>query len=382
MHTVYQLITCCSRSSCKIKPASARVQTSTSFTHRAKLCRLPPRQVASTSIDWTADDGLYEYLDYADASDRYDSSGRWGLLGAALGVGGAGLLVSRLSCLAADERASRAAHFYCYACVAVAALPVAAYLPLHLNRKRDRANGLLRGVRLVRGSPRALLCAVSTLLAGAAASAVSDFLLWHMQDRGSSELHMGLALALALLSQAAFPLLAGPLSRLLSPSRVLAVSVASLGVQCFYYSLLWGPWAALPAQALSCFSSGALWWAVKVQCEDVATPGAERNVRRVCGTLAFRLGSGLGSFAGGLVVQRFGTTWLFLGAAAGLLLWCVCLPLLQWKTPHQRRINYSRLLAADASEASDSDSEQEKDWLDKAMEVDRSNNNHGRRMNH
>ncbi len=336
----------------------------------------------SAPLEWTADDGLYEYLDFADASDRYSSTGVWRLLGAACGVGGAGLLVSRLSCLIAGETPRSAAHFYCYAGVAALALPVAAYLPLYLNKKRDRANGLLKAVQLVRASPRALLCAVTTLLVGVAGSAVDNFLLWQMQDHGSSELHMGLSLALSLLSQAAFPLLAGRVSKLLSPGRVLAVGAASLGLQCFYYSFLWGPWAALPAQVLSCFSSGALWWAVKVQCEDVTTPGAERSVRRIYTALSLHLGSGLGSFAGGFVVQRFGLTWLFRGVAVGLMAWCVCLPLLQWKAPRQRRINYSRLLAADASEASDSESEQERDWLDKAMEDDRGNNNYGRRLNH
>lgn len=336
----------------------------------------------SAPLEWTADDGLYEYLDFADASDRYSSSGVWRLLGAAFGVGGAGLLVSRLSCLVAGETPRSAVHFYCYAGVAALALPVAAYLPLYLNKKRDRANGLLKAVQLVRGSPRALLCAVTTLLVGVAGSAVDNFLLWQMQDHGSSELHMGLSLALALFSQAAFPLLAGRVSKHLSPGRVLAVGAASLGLQCFYYSFLWGPWAALPAQVLSCFSSGALWWAVKVQCEDVATPGAERSVWRIYTALSLHLGNGLGSFAGGFVVQRFGLTWLFRGVAVGLMAWCVCLPLLQWKAPRQRRINYSRLLAADASEASDSESEQERDWLDKAMEDDRSNNNNGRRVNH
>lgn len=339
-------------------------------------------ECASAPLDWTADDGLYEYLDYADASDRYDSSGMWGLLGAACGVGGAGLLISRLSCFIAGQTPRSAVHFYCYACLAALALPVAAYLPLYLNKKRDRANGLLKAVQLVRGSPRALLCAVSTLLVGAAGSTVDDFLFWQMQDQGSSELQMGLALALAHLSQAAFPLLAGQLSKLLSPRRVLALGVASLGVQCFYYSFLWGPWAALPAQVLSCFSSGALWWAVKVQCEDVATPGAQRSVRRVYSALSLNLGNGLGSFAAGLVVQSFGVTWLFRGAAAVLVLWCVCLPLLQWNSPRQRRINYSRLLAADASEASDTESDQEKDWLDKAMENDGGNNNEEWRVNH
>ncbi|XP_029294041.1 major facilitator superfamily domain-containing protein 6-like [Cottoperca gobio] len=337
---------------------------------------------AAAPLEWTADDGLYEYLDFADASDRYSSTAVWGLLGAACGVGGAGLLVSQLNCLVAGQFPRSVAHFYCYACMAALALPAAAYLPLYLNKKRDRANALLKAVQLVHGSPHALLCAATTLLVGAAGSAVDNFLLWQMQDHGSSELHMGLSLALALLSQATFPLLAGRVSKLLSPGRVLVVGVASLGLQCFYYSFLWGPWAAMPAQVLSCFSSGALWWAVKVQCEEVATPGAERSVRRVYSTFSLYLGSGLGSFAGGFVVQRFGLPWLFRGVAVGVMLWCLCLPLLQWRAPRKCRINYSRLLAADASEASDSDSEQERDWLEKAMEDDRSNNKYGRRINH
>ncbi|XP_031726857.1 major facilitator superfamily domain-containing protein 6-like [Anarrhichthys ocellatus] len=342
-------------------------------------------ECASAPLEWTADDGLYEYLDSADASDRYGSTGVWGLLGAACGVGGAGLLVSRLSCLVAGGVSRSAVHFYCYAALAAAALPVAAYLPLYLNKKRDRANGLLKAVRLVHGSPRALLCAITALLAGVAGSAVDNFLLWQMQDHGSNELHMGMSLAVAHVSQAVFPLLAGRFSKLPSSGQVLVVAAASLGLQCFYYSFLWGPWAAAPAQVLSCFSGGALWWAVRVQCEDVAPPGAERSVRRVYVALSLQLGNGLGSFAGGFVAQRFGLTWLFRGAAVGLMAWCACLPLLQWSAPRQRRINYSRLLAADASEASDSESDQERDWLERAMDDDRSrssNNNYGRRINH
>ncbi|XP_017272243.1 major facilitator superfamily domain-containing protein 6-like [Kryptolebias marmoratus] len=333
-------------------------------------------ELVSAPLEWTVDDGLYEYLDFADASDHYSSTEVWGLLGAACGVGGAGLLVSRLGCLIAADTPRSAVHFYCYAGLVTAALPVAACLPLYLSKKRDRASGLLKAMQLVHGSPRALLCAATVFLAGVARSAVENFLLWQMQDHGSSELHMGVSLSVAVLSEAAFPLLSARVSKLLSPGRVLVVGTASLGLQCLYYSFLWGPWAALPAQVLSSFSAGALWWAVRIQCEDVATPGTERRVRRVFDCLCLLLGSGLGSFAGGFVAQRFGVKWLFRGVAALLTAWCVCLPLLQWKAPRQRRINYSRLLAADASEASDSESEQERDWLEKAMEDDRGNNNY------
>lgn len=335
-------------------------------------------EFVSAPLEWTADDGLYEYLDVADASDRYSSAGLWGLLGAACGVGGAGLLVSQLNCVIAAQTPRSAAHFYCYAGLTALVLPAASGLPLYLNTKRERATGLVKALQLVRACPRALLCAVTTLLAGAAGSAVENFLLWQVQDLGGTELHMGLTLSLALLSQAAFPLLAGRVCRLLSPGRLLAVAAVTLGLQCLYYSFLWAPWAALLAQMFTCFSSGALWWAVKVQCEDVATQGAERSVRRVYSALSLHLESALGSLAGGFAAQSFGLAWLFRGAAAGLMAWSACVLLLQWKAPRQRRINYSRLLAADASEASDSESEQERDWLDKAMHDDRSNNNYGR----
>ncbi|XP_029014455.1 major facilitator superfamily domain-containing protein 6-like [Betta splendens] len=330
-------------------------------------------ELVSAPLDWTVDDGLYEYLDFAEAADRHGGARLWALLGAACGAGSAGLLVSLLSCLLAHGAHRSAVHFYTYGAVTVLALPVATYLPLYLNQKRNRAAGLLKAVRLVCGSPRALLCGATTLLAGAAGSAVDDFLLWQMQDHGSSELHMGLGLSAALLTQASFPLLAGLASKLLSPARVLVLGAAGLALQCFYYSLLWGPWAALPGQLLGGVGAGAFWWAVSVQSEEVAAPGAERSVGRVYAGLCLPLGRSLGSFAGGLLAQRLGLPWLFRGAALVLMLWCLVLPLLQCQAPHQRRINYSRLLAADASEASDSESEQDGDGSD--MSDDRSNKN-------
>ncbi|KAK1877714.1 Major facilitator superfamily domain containing protein 6-like [Dissostichus eleginoides] len=335
-------------------------------------------ELMASPLEWTADDGLYEYLDFADASDRYRITSIWKILGAAFGVGGTGLLVSRLPCLIAGDFPRMAAHFFLYAVIGFVALPVAAYLPLHLNKKRDRGFGLLKAVQLVHNSPHALLCVATTFLVGCAGSVVDNFLLWQMQDHGSSEMHMGVSLALALISQAAYPLLKGRISKLLSPGKVLVVGAASLGVQCFYFSFLWGPWAVIPAQMLSCLSSGALWWAVKIQCEEVATPGSERSMRRIFSSLSLNLGSSLGSFAGGFVVQRFGLTWLFRGTAMCVMLWCVCLPLLQFKAPQQCRINYSRLLAANGSDASDSESES--DWLEKAMEENRSKNNSGRKI--
>ncbi|KAM8824288.1 major facilitator superfamily domain-containing protein 6-like [Synchiropus picturatus] len=342
-------------------------------------------ELVSAPLEWTADDGLHDHLDFADASDRYVGSSRtgwWGLLGAAVGVGGSGLLVDHLKCHVVRHIPRSAVHFFCYSALAALILPVAMFLPLSLNKKREKLHRMVKAMQLVHGSPRAVLCLATTLLFGMAISTADNFLLWEMQDQGSTELHMGLTLAAALLAQACYPFMAARVSRLLSSGRLLTVGAAILSLQVFYYSFLWGPWAALPAQVMSCFSVGGFWWAVKIQCNEVATPGAERSVSRLYQSLALHLGCSFGSFAGGFLAHKVGLLWSFRGVALVLILWCASLPFLQLKAPRQHRINYSRLLAADASEASDSGSDQERDWLDKALADDRSNNNYGRRINH
>ncbi|XP_028842456.1 major facilitator superfamily domain-containing protein 6-like [Denticeps clupeoides] len=340
-------------------------------------------ELVSAPLEWTADDMVYDYLDFVDATDHHSRLWLWRLLGGACGVIGAGVLVSSLDCsLFVGARMPRsAAHFFSYSALMLLALPEAAYLPSYLNHKRERRRGAgeaLKALQLIRGDARALLCAVTAFLAGAAGAAAEDFLLWQIQDRGGTELHMGVSLGLALCSQVAFPPLTrdGRISRVVGAhSRVLLLGVACRALQCLYYSFLWAPWAALPAQLLDCLSVSAVWWAVGAQCEDVATPGTERAIGRAYQATALHLGAAVGSFTGGFVVQRFGLTALFRAAAAALLVWCLALGLLQWKIPRQRRINYSRLLAAGASDGSDSESEQERDWLEKAMESDQGGNN-------
>ncbi|XP_064171399.1 major facilitator superfamily domain-containing protein 6-like [Anguilla rostrata] len=333
-------------------------------------------------LERTVDDGLYEYLDFVDAADRHGSARLWGLLGASGGTFGAGLLVAGLGCTTVGRLPSGSAHFFAYALLTALAVPAATFLPAVTpgSRKRAPAGRALKALRQVRRDPAAALCATTAFLAGAASSAVADFLLWQMQDQGSGELQMGVALGAALLSQVLFLALVAPrAARFLSHGAAAAAGAAALGLQCLYYSFLWSPWAALPAQALSCLSAGALWWAVEAQCEGAATPGTERWARAVARELAGGLGAALGSLAAGFTVDRFGAAVLFRGAAAVLLLWGLALPVVLSRLPRQRRINYSRLLAADgeAGEQSESgsDPEPEGDWLVRAMQDDRSANN-------
>ncbi|XP_073689654.1 major facilitator superfamily domain-containing protein 6-like [Garra rufa] len=319
-------------------------------------------------LEWTADDGLYEYLDFVDATDRHNNVKLWKQLGAAFGNCAVGVLVTSLFCLTGT-----ALEFYSYTAFMILTIPTAALLPIYLRKRERPTSGGFKALQLVHGNSQAILCAVTVVLMGMVSSAVSDFLLWHMQDRGATEIHMGISLALAHLSQAGFAPFAGRLSRFLKyHGWLLVIAVVTLAMQCLYYSFLWGPWVVIPAQLLAGFGTGALWWSVTSQSEDIATPGTEKTILRLFEVLSLELGAALGSLSAGFVVQKFGAQVLFQGMAVTLALWSSALAVLKWKIPRQRRINYSRLLAAD-TEISESESDQEKDWLETAMEDARGN---------
>lgn len=332
-------------------------------------------EIMAAPLTWTADDGLHEYLDLVDATERHGAVKPWRLLGAAGGMGCSGILVSIFYCLIGTVL-----HFYTYALLMVLTVPLVALLPLYRHKREHVPGAGLKALHLVRGDSQALLCAITAVLTGMAGSAVSDFLLWQMQDQNATELQMGITLATVPLCQAAFAPLNGCLTRLLkSHGRLLPLGILGLTLQCLSYSFMQAPWTVLPAQVLAGISVGALWWSLEAQSADIASPGTELAVKRVFETLYLDLGAGIGSVLSGFVVQKFGIKVLFQGTAVMLGVWCISLAILQWRIPRQRRINYSRLLAADASEMSESESEQDNDWLEKAMEEDKGNNNWRRR---
>ncbi|XP_060758575.1 major facilitator superfamily domain-containing protein 6-like [Neoarius graeffei] len=328
-------------------------------------------EILAAPLMWTADDGLHEYLDFVDATERHRAVKPWRLLGIAGGMGCSGILVSIFYCLTGTVL-----HFYTYTLLMVLIVPLVAFLPLYRHKRQHVPGACLKALYLVRGDPQAVLCVITAVLTGMAGSAVSDFLLWQMQDHNATELQMGITLAVVPLCQAAFAPLNGCLTRLLKfHGRLLPLGIMGLSLQCLSYSFMWTPWIILPAQVLAGISIGALWWSLEAQSVDIASPGTELAVKRVFEALYVDLGAGLGSVASGFVVQKFGIKVLFQGAAGLLGVWCITLAILQWRIPRQRRINYSRLLAADASEMSESESEQDNDWLEKAMEDDKGKSN-------
>ncbi|KAM6193895.1 major facilitator superfamily domain-containing protein 6-like [Sarcoramphus papa] len=332
-------------------------------------------ELLATSLEWIVDESLYEYLDFVDATDRYGKLWIWSYLGASVGACSVAVFVDQLNCFLSSTITRLAVHFYGYALLITLSLLVSVFFPIHVPKKTDRVNKTAKALALLWSNGRAILYAITVFLTGAAGSAVHNFLFWQMQDRGSSELYMGLSVAVGLLAEILLYFFKGKLLRTFSSSKIVAVSLSLLAVQLLCYSFLWTAWSVLLIQILSAFSSGALWWVVNMMVDDIATPGMERSLHAVLQGLCYGGGASLGSFAEGFVVKHFGLAVLYRVCCVCLLLWLFMFLIVQSKLPRQKKINYSRLLAADSSDMSDSDEENERDWLVKAMKDESFNRN-------
>ncbi|NXO69948.1 MF6LA protein, partial [Phainopepla nitens] len=137
------------------------------------------------------------------ATDRFGRLWLWGSVGTAAGACGVSVLVDQLGCSLGSSIPRLAMHLYGYAVLVMLSLMVSIFFPGDIPRKSAHAPGLAKALSLLQGDGRALLFAGTVFLVGAASSAGHNFLLWQLQDQGSSELLMGLWVALGPLAELA-----------------------------------------------------------------------------------------------------------------------------------------------------------------------------------
>ncbi|XP_007523566.1 major facilitator superfamily domain-containing protein 6-like [Erinaceus europaeus] len=324
-------------------------------------------ELLTAPLEQVADDSLYEYLDFVDATDHYRSLWIWRLLGMAAGVCGIATLVGQLDCWLLTDSPWGVVHFYGYSLVSGLALLVSIAFPVPVCRLQEPSYKTVKALSLVGGDPRLVLLALTVFLIGITTSTVQNFLFWHMKDHGSSELVMGFSVALGLLGEIMLHPFKATLLRKLSRVGTVGLGLGCLAGQLLYYSFLWDWWSVLPAQILSAFSTGALWWTVGASIEDLATPETERPLSAMFRGHFYGGGCSLGSFVGGFVAMRFGLAVLYRACCVTLLLWLALFLSVQPRLPQERKINYSKLLAVETSDTSDSEQGTERDWLVKAM---------------
>jgi PPP family 3-phenylpropionic acid transporter len=242
-----------------------------------------------------------------DQRSRYGALRVWGAVGWGLSTLAAGILVQRIGL---------AIVFPSYALIGALAVLVAFFLPRTSLPQVDLRSGTLTMARDLRWA-RFLGC---IFLIGCCNAIINSFLSLYLQDLGASGSQIGLAIAIASISE--LPVLVfAPLVLRRWGARPLLICAGLLyalraGMYVIAPSLGW----ALAAQVLHgpCFA--ALWTGGVDEAQQLAPKGMGVTAQSLFGTLFFGVATAIASVGGGWIYRDLGSGALFsVGSMVALL---------------------------------------------------------------
>ncbi|CAN0079620.1 unnamed protein product [Lampetra planeri] len=344
---------------------------------------------------------------------------RAGYVAAAVAVFGVCAVVAHLDCVIALGMSRLTVHFYAFSLGSSLAMLPALFYPssssspsssspssslpsTKVAHSEKTSQQLLDGAVARRERVRGVAYLVAAFVSGVGAVSVDNFLFWHLEDAGGTQLLLGSSVAAACLAKAVFFTSqcshaaddeATPWPRCIrcavcsprvppgvSAFLALACTAGQLGAFSFVSS---APWLVLPAQLLSVLGGPALRSSSMRHSErsQVGAGGAAsteghlgpEGVAWVIGrdrlfALCHGLGCAAGGVASGVLVAGYGYEVLFRACAVGTATWAVIFAVVQLLC-RKPRVRYSHLLARTSRDndddfaysEDDSDSEEEEE---------------------
>ncbi|XP_019643770.1 PREDICTED: LOW QUALITY PROTEIN: major facilitator superfamily domain-containing protein 6-like protein B [Branchiostoma belcheri] len=331
-------------------------------------------ELLTSQVEKICDDSLYEFLDNLDDIEKYGQQKYWSSLGIAICATGVAALVDNTDCFLNQGINHFMIHFYTFAGVVGLAFLLALFYPIHPVCKEHNQRKISKSFRLLLTDCRNICYLVTVFVAGCLAASIHNFLFWLVQDKGGSEIIMGLSVTVSTCAEIPMMFLGNWLIKRVTHAGLVSIAFLGLSVRFLYYSFLWTPWAVVPIELLHSFSYGAFWGAIMGYAEHISPPGIERTVQAIIAAIYWGLGFGTGSMVSGVIYDKYGVTILYRAACVVSVVWCLGFVLFQRFAPRKAKMNYSRLLRqtksnirVDNTVSSDDEDKEDDDWLEKAL---------------
>ncbi|XP_077980357.1 major facilitator superfamily domain-containing protein 6-like protein A [Glandiceps talaboti] len=339
--------------------------------------------IVSSPFERLLDDTFFGFLDDVDDVEKYGQQKFWSLCGYVIWGVTISIIIESTPCLLNFNISHFMIHFYGFAALMGLAFLVVLFFPVQPTPSKDHShNKLLKCIKLVFSDSHTIAYAISMFLTGIISASKFVFLFWLVTDLHGTELAIGLSVSVCALSQIPMLYLCTWFSKKLTQTGLMCISLASVSLQCIYYSFLWTPWAVVPIEIMSMFSIASLLVLSMTYAEHTAPPGLDRTMQHVFWTLYWQVGFSIGCFSSGFVYDSFSPQTLFRGVALLALLWAIIFLIITKYAPRsKRRLSYSKLLqkASDMDDDDDGDDDDSDngptdvysdDWLVNALKKD------------
>jgi predicted MFS family arabinose efflux permease len=317
----------------------------------------------SSPVEKIADDAWFDFLERIDDMERYGRQRYWGSLTFALIPILVTCLVDYTPCHMMLALHHFLLHFYVFGIFIIFTIFLAFYFPMPPPAKQKYSSKLRKGLHAICCDARGFLFVVTLLVAGIAYSTFNNFLFWHLQDMGSSELIMGLCVAVGAFAETPMLVFSNKLVRKLGHGGLVTLSLLILALRQLYYGFLWTPWAVVPVELTNAFTHTALWYAVLSYEEFNVGSAIDRSIRSILSSVYFGLGFSAGALLSGLVYDYYGASILFWGSSVLCGVWCLLFSIIHMCLPKKERVKYIKLLRKEEDESSDA----EDDWLEMTL---------------
>jgi MFS transporter, PPP family, 3-phenylpropionic acid transporter len=239
--------------------------------------------------------------------DRYGKIRMWG----AVGWGGVALLAGIVI-----ENFGMAWPFYGYAIGMSMTLLTALALkfPQQSSGIQFRA-----GMRSLFTSGHWMFFLGMVLLGGLGMATINSYLFVYMESIGISKTTMGLALTISTLSEIPVMFFASRLLRRFNPRGLLILAILVIGARLVGYAIFTQEWQILLTQLVHGFTFPIIWIAGVSYADKTAPPGLAASAQGMFGSTLMGFGAALGGLTGGLLLQRFSPSEMYLIVGLGLI---------------------------------------------------------------
>lgn len=243
-----------------------------------------------------------------DRRDLYGSQRLWGAVG--WGVAGpiAGLLIGQYGLKWS---------FGGYITLIAVGLFVASMLPIIGAESRKP---FWSGLRMLVTHRQLLIFLITVFISGAGLSVVTNFLFLYMEEMKAAKSIMGLALAVATVSELPVLFYSGRMLRRLGPGGLLMISLGAFVIRAYGYSVSTTEWHVLIFQLLHGLTFSTMWVAGVSFAAEIAPEGLGATAQGLFSSTVSGFGGITGSIVGGFLLDQFGGSGMFFGVGTAVLI--------------------------------------------------------------
>jgi PPP family 3-phenylpropionic acid transporter len=168
------------------------------------------------------------------------------------------------------------------------------------------------GIQALLGKPRWVLFLAMSFVAGIGLAVVNTYLLFYMDELGSSKTLMGITMVVATIAEIPILFFSNRLISRLKAHGLLVFGVAMTGIRLLLLAAVNQPIGVTVVQLMNGLTFSAIWVAGVTYANDNAPRGISSTAQGLFGSVLMGFGAATGNFLGGFLIDAFETRLMFL----------------------------------------------------------------------